>query len=174
MSATGNIRQDGVDVLPRLYMRESNSLQANFDRHISNTANQDLLRQFRLDLAELELRDTRLRLLSADENKESTPGWQPSTIMLCKIMEDLVLLMKDGAKKQEDASASKKKPAVQLTARQREILLLATNGLSNLEIAQHLNMSTTTVSQHLSRMYKVLGVPSRGKAIARCRDLGLL
>jgi DNA-binding CsgD family transcriptional regulator len=63
---------------------------------------------------------------------------------------------------------------IKLTKKQREIMLLATTGMSNLEMAQHLNMSQTAISQNLSRIYKLLGVPSRGKAVALCRDLGLL
>ena len=86
MSVTTSFRQDDVRPLPRIYMREPNSLNTGADNNIANTANRDLLKQFRLDLAELELRDTRLRLLSGDDGKESAVGGQPSSFMLCRRM----------------------------------------------------------------------------------------
>ncbi len=49
-----------------------------------------------------------------------------------------------------------------LTDRQREIVRLATNGLSNKEIAQRLVVSVRTVEGHLYRASQILGAPVRG------------
>jgi DNA-binding CsgD family transcriptional regulator len=52
------------------------------------------------------------------------------------------------------------------TGRQREILRLATNGLSNREIAQRLVVSVRTVEGHLYRASQRVGVSSRDDLIA--------
>lgn len=51
-----------------------------------------------------------------------------------------------------------------LTIRQREILQLVAQGLSNAQIAKNLFLSESTVKQHLRATYKILGVSSRKEA----------
>jgi DNA-binding NarL/FixJ family response regulator len=51
-----------------------------------------------------------------------------------------------------------------LTIRQREILQLVAQGLSNAQIAKSLFLSESTVKQHLRATYKVLGVRDRKEA----------
>ena len=57
-----------------------------------------------------------------------------------------------------------------LTSRQREILMLVAEDLSNAEIARRLFLSESTVKQHLRAAYKVLGVNSRSDAARLVRD----
>jgi len=52
-----------------------------------------------------------------------------------------------------------------LTRRQRELLRLLTQGLDNRQIAQTLELSIKTVENHLTALYRVLGVDSRLKAV---------
>jgi DNA-binding NarL/FixJ family response regulator len=52
-----------------------------------------------------------------------------------------------------------------LTRRQRELLRLLTQGLDNRNIAQTLEISVKTVENHLTALYRVLGVDSRLKAV---------
>jgi len=61
-----------------------------------------------------------------------------------------------------------------LTARQREVLTLLAEGLSNADIAARLTLSVKTVDHHVSAVLGKLGVPSRGQAAAAARRLGLL
>jgi DNA-binding CsgD family transcriptional regulator len=61
-----------------------------------------------------------------------------------------------------------------LTDREREILGLLAIGLSNREIAERLVVSENTIKTHLEHLYGKLEVPSRLRAIARARELGLL
>jgi DNA-binding CsgD family transcriptional regulator len=56
------------------------------------------------------------------------------------------------------------KPAVELTARELEVLQLVAYGLSNKEIAQRLSLSARTVNFHLDNVYSKLGVSSRTEA----------
>jgi len=48
-----------------------------------------------------------------------------------------------------------------LTAQQREIILLASRGLTNAEIADRLFLSPRTVASHLYRSYPKLGIAGR-------------
>jgi DNA-binding NarL/FixJ family response regulator len=56
-----------------------------------------------------------------------------------------------------------------LSARQREILELVVEGLSNAEIARRLYLSESTIKQHLRAAYKALGVRSRKEAAGLLR-----
>lgn len=57
-----------------------------------------------------------------------------------------------------------------LSARQREVLELAADGLSNAQIAQQLYLSEATIKQHLSGAYKLLGVKNRVEATRLIRS----
>lgn len=57
----------------------------------------------------------------------------------------------------------------QLTAREREIVALVSDGLSNRAIAEQLVVSTRTVENHLHRAYAKLGVSSRAELVAAPR-----
>jgi DNA-binding NarL/FixJ family response regulator len=52
-----------------------------------------------------------------------------------------------------------------LTRRQRELLRLLSQGIDNRNIALALNLSIKTVENHLTALYRVLGVDSRMKAL---------
>jgi DNA-binding NarL/FixJ family response regulator len=47
----------------------------------------------------------------------------------------------------------------QLTARERQVLILVAEGLSNLGVAQRLRLSTNTVGTHLQHVFGKLGLP---------------
>lgn len=58
---------------------------------------------------------------------------------------------------------------VLLSARQRKILELVAEGLTNVEIAGRLFLSESTVKQHLRKAYKALGIRNRREAAALSR-----
>jgi DNA-binding NarL/FixJ family response regulator len=57
--------------------------------------------------------------------------------------------------------------ASQLTPREREILLLLSRGLTNREISRQLSISVQTVKTHVERLFKRLGVGTRGEAVGK-------
>lgn len=59
-----------------------------------------------------------------------------------------------------------------LSAREREVLALLAEGLSNIEIAERLAISEKTVRNHASNIFDKLGVWSRAQAIVFARDRG--
>ncbi len=61
-----------------------------------------------------------------------------------------------------------------LTPREREILQLIEQGLSNEEIAKRLFLSLSTIKGHNQNIFAKLSVRRRTEAIARARTLGLL
>ncbi|MDS1269525.1 AAA family ATPase [Lipingzhangella sp. LS1_29] len=69
---------------------------------------------------------------------------------------------------------SRVSPAVAgLTRREMEVLRLVAAGWSNPQIAAELSIAVKTVSVHVSNLLGKLGVPNRGAAAARARELGL-
>jgi DNA-binding NarL/FixJ family response regulator len=62
----------------------------------------------------------------------------------------------------------------QLTDREREVLGLVTDGLTNKEVAQQLNLSERTVNFHLNNVYSKLQVSTRTEAVVYALRYNLL
>jgi ATP/maltotriose-dependent transcriptional regulator MalT len=61
-----------------------------------------------------------------------------------------------------------------LTARERDIVAMISQGLSNKSIARTLKISPETVKSHVKRIFSKLGVSTRSEAVSRAGSLGLL
>ena len=59
-----------------------------------------------------------------------------------------------------------------LSARERQVLALMSDGLSNADIAERLQISEKTVRNHASNLFDKLGVWSRAQAIVFARERG--
>lgn len=66
------------------------------------------------------------------------------------------------------------RPAVNLSARELELVNLLATGATNKELAEKLFISQSTVKTHLVHIYTKLGVDNRTAAIAAARSEGLL
>ena len=60
---------------------------------------------------------------------------------------------------------------LELTQREREVLGLVAEGLTNMQIARTLWVAESTVAKHLEQAYGKLGVHSRTAAVAKLRKL---
>jgi DNA-binding NarL/FixJ family response regulator len=67
-----------------------------------------------------------------------------------------------------------KQPAVSLSAREKEVLALVSQGLSNPAIAKQLFLSEATVKTHLLHAFEKLEVSDRTRAVTKAMELGLL
>ena len=61
-----------------------------------------------------------------------------------------------------------------LSAREREVLSLVAEGLSNREVGRRLHIAESTVKSHLNNVYGKLGVKNRTQAATKARALNLL
>jgi LuxR family maltose regulon positive regulatory protein len=61
-----------------------------------------------------------------------------------------------------------------LTSRERDILVMISQGFSNKRSARTLNISPETVKSHVKRIFIKLAVSTRTEAVSRAGSLGLL
>ena len=73
---------------------------------------------------------------------------------------------------QQDQPATNDSVFAALSGRERQVLTLMAEGLSNAEIAERLQISEKTVRNHASNIFDKLGVWSRAQAIVFARDRG--
>jgi len=74
----------------------------------------------------------------------------------------------------ESGRAARKRPAVDLSERESEIMRLVAEGLSNREIAERLCLAVGTVKKHVYNIYAKLDVRKRTQAVAKAREMDLL
>ncbi len=89
---------------------------------------------------------------------EQEPAWQ-------RFEEAVLAFLQPGETARDSAFAA-------LSARERQVLALIADGLSNAEIAERLDISEKTVRNHASNLFDKLGVWSRAQAIVFARDHG--
>ena len=63
---------------------------------------------------------------------------------------------------------------VRLSAREREILLLASKGFNYPEMGKLMGISPHTVTSHVKKIYRKLAVHSRGEAVFEANRMGLI
>ena len=61
-----------------------------------------------------------------------------------------------------------------LTPRQLRVLAFMSEGLTNAEIAKEIMLSESAIRQETVKIYRALGVKSRGEASKKARALGII
>jgi len=89
---------------------------------------------------------------------EHEPAWQ-------RFREAVRAFLQPGEAARDSAFAA-------LSGRERQVLALMSDGLSNTDIAERLNIREKTVRNHASNLFDKLGVWSRAQAIVFARDHG--
>lgn len=89
---------------------------------------------------------------------EHEPAWQ-------RFKEEVLAFLQTGHSARDSVFGA-------LSTRERQVLALMADGLSNTEIAERLNISEKTVRNHASNLFDKLGVWSRAQAIVFARDHG--
>lgn len=86
------------------------------------------------------------------------------------------LLFPEAVRRLAAAAPARKAPKgiADLSEREREVLVLAARGLSNVEIAAELFLGRETVKTHLSSVYGKLGVRDRTQAVIAAYEGGLV
>lgn len=86
------------------------------------------------------------------------------------------LLFPEALRRLAAAAPARKTPKgiADLSEREREVLVLAARGLSNVEIAAELFLGRETVKTHLSSVYGKLGVRDRTQAVIAAYEGGLV
>jgi DNA-binding CsgD family transcriptional regulator len=72
------------------------------------------------------------------------------------------------------SAQSSSRVSVTLTARERDVLAMISQGFSNKSIARALGISPETVKTHVKRIFLKLAVNTRAEAVCRAGSLGLL
>jgi len=63
---------------------------------------------------------------------------------------------------------------IKITPKQREILFLLAQGMSNQALAQELNIAQTTVGTHLKKIFNTLNVNNRTQCVKVAQNLGII
>jgi DNA-binding NarL/FixJ family response regulator len=75
---------------------------------------------------------------------------------------------------QSPVQATRQSDLVQLTEREREVLLAVAKGLSNAELAESLHMGVPTAKTHVSRILAKLGARDRAQLVVIAYESGLV
>ncbi|MEU3633181.1 response regulator transcription factor [Streptomyces fradiae] len=106
--------------------------------------------------------------------KELAAGGRVIAPKVARTVVDGFLRAGTGEPSDPPADPADRAQADELTPRERDVLVLLAEGLSNAEIARRLLIGTTTVKDHVSTVLGKLGVTNRVQAAVRAHQLRLV
>jgi DNA-binding CsgD family transcriptional regulator len=133
---------------------------------------------------QMPLEQARSLLLYADMMMEDDPEEAKNKLLQClETFEHLdaecdlnmtqTLMKKLGVRMPKPDTANSKKKETELSSREMEVSRLVAEGLTNIEIAEALIISPRTVSTHLEKIYRRLGINSRASLVKYLMDYDL-
>jgi len=93
-------------------------------------------------------------------------GWRPPAPDE-RIVEDLITALEGPVVSIDARGEPSDAVLAELTAREREVVLLLIEGLTNDVMADRLNLAPQTVKFHLTNVYRKLGCHTRAEVVAR-------
>jgi DNA-binding CsgD family transcriptional regulator len=109
-----------------------------------------------------------------DAAREATAAFTEATAMGAAPLTEAVQAWARRARVPLPGTIRHREAATSLTSREREVLELVADGLSNRQIGERLFISTKTVSVHVSNVLAKLGVSGRAEAVDVAHRAGLL
>jgi LuxR family maltose regulon positive regulatory protein len=114
-----------------------------------------------------------------------TPGWKVATLISetrtptsedreLPLFVGSLLARWDARHAGSRSAQSSSRVSVTLTARERDVLAMISQGFSNKSIARALGISPETVKTHVKRIFLKLAVNTRTEAVCRAGSLALL
>lgn len=105
---------------------------------------------------------------------DAAPGIDPSPAMLEGLGAAIGMWWSHPLTPRDRTLTVENESPLQLTGRQKQILMLVESGATNAAIARELGYSDSTIKQELTRAIAALRASSRTDAVERARKLGLL
>lgn len=110
--------------------------------------------------------------LAAGGNEEEASRWRREAAATAERLGMRLILAK--IEKERPATATEPENTAGLTVRQREVVRLMSQGLTNKEIAARLSLSPRTVDMHVARTLQRLFCRTRAQATRKASDLGIV
>ena len=121
---------------------------------------------------QIQLGEARFQACALDFGPGSVDGW-----LLRHILVEAEPVAPSGRTVEETAGAisggAERAPIARLSAREREVLTVLAEGLTNVELAERLFISERTANRHLSNIFTKLGVRNRTAAARLAIEAGL-
>ena len=136
----------------------------------------DVVRSLRAHVPEVKL----VVMTHRDDNtfvRSLTEAGASAVIIKQPYVADLVFALQAAAEGRtyiSGVATERERAAVQITAREKEVLELMANGHSNQAIGERLNISVKTVEAHRARLFKKLGASNVADAVLLAIRTGLV
>jgi DNA-binding CsgD family transcriptional regulator len=173
MLAQQFIRDTGVQVNLKIARPDRERLPAAMELALFRATQDMLASSRRAGATQIELQfiqSGQLTLSARDNGRQNMPrGLLDDTVQRVDSMGGQITILPAEVRLEFQLMAT-----ASLTIREREVLALVINGLTNKEIAQRLSLSERTINFHLNNVYSKLHVSTRTEAVVHALRYNLL